>query len=246
MADDRSPADRERSRLDEAAERGGQAVERVRHRSGQASRIRARQWEVTLVISAQAGLAAAIAALIAKNLLGPDRTSSLPPPPSVRSPPPSGSGPGAPSSCCRCRPGHHRRRRPALPPRLGAVADRRGGCAGHRHSLLVAGKGGALVGQAGGTAVLIATLAPMERGLELPGSSTRSSAAWSACWWSRCCCRSIRCGCWTGRLRRSSRSSATNSRSWRRRCGSATPTGRFGCWIGSAAPTLTSAGCTTR
>ncbi|MCM0677828.1 FUSC family protein, partial [Micromonospora phytophila] len=35
-------------------------------------------------------------------------------------------------------------------------------------ALLVAGRGGALVGQAGGTAVLIATLAPMERGLELP------------------------------------------------------------------------------
>ncbi|SBT65875.1 Fusaric acid resistance protein-like [Micromonospora sediminicola] len=35
-------------------------------------------------------------------------------------------------------------------------------------ALLLSGRGSALVGQAGGTAVLIATLAPKERGLELP------------------------------------------------------------------------------
>ncbi|MET8198446.1 FUSC family protein [Micromonospora taraxaci] len=169
MADDRPPADRDRSRLDEAAERSGQAVERARHRGGQAGRIRARQWEVTLVISIQAGLAAAIAALLAKNLLGPGSHVFAP---------------AAAVGTIATAIGQRARRTFEL---LGGVSlgivigDTLRYLLGSgpwqtgvvvalaiAAALLVAGKGGALVGQAGGTAVLIATLAPMERGLELP------------------------------------------------------------------------------
>ncbi|MET8355400.1 FUSC family protein [Micromonospora sp. NPDC005171] len=166
MADDRPLADRGQSRLDETAQR---TVRRVRHRGGQAGRIRARQWEVTLVISIQAGLAAAIAALLAKNLLG------------------QGShvfAPAAAVGTIATAIGQRARRTFEL---LGGVAlgiiigDTLRFLLGSgpwqtgvvvalaiAAALLVAGRGGPLVGQAGGTAVLIATLAPMERGLELP------------------------------------------------------------------------------
>ncbi|MFG3638979.1 aromatic acid exporter family protein [Micromonospora sp. NPDC047762] len=166
MADDRPPADRDQSRLDETAQR---TVRRVRHRGGQAGRIRARQWEVTLVISIQAGLAAAIAALLAKNLLG------------------QGShvfAPAAAVGTIATAIGQRARRTFEL---LGGVAlgiiigDTLRFLLGSgpwqtgvvvalaiASALLVAGKGGPLVGQAGGTAVLIATLAPMQRGLEVP------------------------------------------------------------------------------
>ncbi len=166
MAEDRPPEDRRQSRLDETAER---TVRRMRHRGGQASRIRARQWEVTLVISIQAGLAAAIAALLAKNLLG------------------QGShvfAPAAAVGTIATAIGQRARRTFEL---LGGVAlgiiigDTLRFLLGSgpwqtgvvvalaiAAALLVAGKGGPLVGQAGGTAVLIATLAPMESGLEVP------------------------------------------------------------------------------
>ncbi|MEU1238910.1 FUSC family protein [Micromonospora parva] len=166
MADDRPPADLRRSRLDETAER---TVRRVRHRGGQAGKIRARQWEITLVISVQSGLAAAIAALLADSLLG------------------QGShvfAPAAAVGTIATAIGQRARRTFELlagvalgiiigdtlrfllgsgPWQTGVVV-----ALAIAAALLVAGKGGPLVGQAGGTAVLIATLAPMERGLELP------------------------------------------------------------------------------
>ncbi|MFI6785289.1 FUSC family protein [Micromonospora sp. NPDC050276] len=166
MADDRPSAGRDQSRLDETAER---AVRRVRHRGGQAGRIRARQWEITLVISIQAGLAAAIAALLAKNLLGPGSHVFAP---------------AAAVGTIATAIGQRARRTFELlggvalgiiigdtlrfligsgPWQTGAVV-----ALAIAAALLVAGKGGPLVGQAGGTAVLIATLAPVERGLELP------------------------------------------------------------------------------
>ncbi|MFI6232460.1 aromatic acid exporter family protein [Micromonospora sp. NPDC050784] len=166
MADDRPAADRGQSRLDETAER---TVRRVRHRGGQAGRIRARQWEVTLVISIQAGLAAAIAALLAKNLLGPGAHVFAPA---------AAVGTIATAIGQRARRTFELLAGVALgiiigdtlrfllgsgPWQTGAVV-----ALAIAAALLVAGRGGALVGQAGGTAVLIATLAPMERGLELP------------------------------------------------------------------------------
>ena len=68
MADRR--ADTVRSPLDRAVERGGLALSRARSEGGAAGRNRLRQLEITVVISAQAGLAAALAALIAQELLG--------------------------------------------------------------------------------------------------------------------------------------------------------------------------------
>ncbi|MEV4117897.1 FUSC family protein [Micromonospora sp. NPDC049645] len=166
MADDRPSAERDRSRLDETAER---AVRQVRHRGGQAGRIRARQWEVTLVISIQSGLAAAIAALIAQNLLGPGAHVFAPA---------AAVGTIATAIGTRARRTFELLGGVSLgiiigdtlrfllgsgPWQTGAVV-----ALAIAVALLVAGRGGALVGQAGGTAVLISTLAPMERGLELP------------------------------------------------------------------------------
>ncbi|GAB3947539.1 FUSC family protein [Micromonospora vulcania] len=169
MADDRPPADRDRSPLDEAAERSGQAVERVRHRSGQAGRIRARQWEITLVIAIQAGLAAALAALIATHFLGPGSHVFAPA---------AAVGTIATAIGQRARRTFELLAGVALgivigdtlrfilgsgPWQTGVVV-----ALAIAAALLVAGKGGPLVGQAGGTAVLIATLAPTDRGLEVP------------------------------------------------------------------------------
>ncbi|MEU8166008.1 FUSC family protein [Micromonospora sp. NPDC049004] len=169
MADDRPPADRDRSRLGEAAERSGQAVQRVRHRGGQAGQVRARQWEITLIISIQAGLAATLAALIAQHFLGPGAHVFAP---------------AAAVGTIATAIGQRARRTFELlfgvglgitigdtlrfflgsgPWQTGVVV-----ALAIASALLVAGRGGALVGQAGGTAVLIATLAPMQRGLELP------------------------------------------------------------------------------
>ncbi|MET8278615.1 FUSC family protein [Micromonospora sp. NPDC005174] len=169
MPDDRTPAERDRSRLDEAAERGGQAVERVRHRSGQAGRIRARQWQVTLVIAVQSGLAAALAALIAKHFLGQGAHVFAP---------------AAAVGTIATAIGQRARRTFELLAGVGlgiVIGDGLRFIVGSgpwqtgvvvalaiASALLVAGKGGPLVGQAGGTAVLIATLAPMGRGLEVP------------------------------------------------------------------------------
>ncbi|MEV4655067.1 FUSC family protein [Micromonospora sp. NPDC049301] len=169
MPDDRPPAESDRSPLDEAAERSGQAVEHVRHRGGQAGRIRARQWQLTLVIAVQAGLAAALAALIARHLLGPGAHVFAP---------------AAAVGTIATAIGQRARRTFELlggvglgiiigdtlrfflgsgPWQTGAVV-----ALAIASALLVAGKGGQLVAQAGGTAVLISTLAPMEPGLELP------------------------------------------------------------------------------
>ncbi|MFD6563297.1 aromatic acid exporter family protein [Micromonospora profundi] len=169
MADDRPPPGRDRSRLETAAEKSSQFVESMRHRSGQAGRLRARQWEITLVIAAQAGLAAALAALIAQHFLG------------------SGShvfAPAAAVGTIATAIGQRARRTFELlagvalgliigdtlrfvvgsgPWQTGLVV-----ALAIATALLVAGKGGPLVGQAGGTAVLITTLAPMESGLEVP------------------------------------------------------------------------------
>ncbi|WP_435204214.1 FUSC family protein [Micromonospora sp. bgisy143] len=169
MPDDRPPAGHDRSRLDEAAERSGQAVDRVRHRGGQAGRVRARQWEVTLVIAAQAGLAAALAALIAKHFLGPGSHVFAP---------------AAAVGTIATAIGQRARRTfellfgvglgivigDTLRFFLGSGPWQTGVVVGLAiaSALLVAGKGGPLVGQAGGTAVLIATLAPMDRSLEVP------------------------------------------------------------------------------
>ncbi|MGI5525184.1 FUSC family protein [Micromonospora sp. CA-259024] len=169
MTDARPPDDRDQSRLDEATERSGRAVRRVRRRSGQAGRIRARQWEVTLVISIQAGLAAAIAALLAQNLLGPGAHVFAP---------------AAAVGTIATAIGQRARRTFELLGGVGlgiVIGDTLRFVLGSgpwqtgvvvalaiAAALLVAGKGGPLVGQAGGTAVLIATLAPMERGLEVP------------------------------------------------------------------------------
>ncbi|MEV4823770.1 FUSC family protein [Micromonospora sp. NPDC049274] len=169
MADDHPPADRNRSTLGEAAERSGRTVDRVWHRGGQASRIRVRQLEVTLVIAVQAGLAAALAGLIAQHFLGPGAHVFAP---------------AAAVGTIATAIGQRARRTFELLFGVGlgiVIGDTLRFLIGSgpwqtgvvvalaiASALLVAGKGGPLVGQAGGTAVLIATLAPMERGLELP------------------------------------------------------------------------------
>ncbi|MEE3921814.1 FUSC family protein [Micromonospora sp. BRA006-A] len=167
MADRR--ADTVRSPLDRAVERGGLALSRARAEGGAAGRNRLRQLEVTVVISAQAGLAAALAALLADELLG------------------SGAhvfAPAAAVGTIATAIGQRARRTFELligvglgilvgdPPRalLGSGSWQTGLVVtlAIATALLVAGRGGALVGQAGGTAVLIATLAPVQPGLELP------------------------------------------------------------------------------
>ncbi|MEU5904022.1 FUSC family protein [Micromonospora sp. NPDC047527] len=144
-------------------------VESVRHRSGQAGRIRARQWEITLVIAAQAGLAAALAALIAQHFLGPGSHVFAPA---------AAVGTIATAIGQRARRTFELLAGVALgliigdtlrfvvgsgPWQTGVVV-----ALAIATALLVSGKGGPLVGQAGGTAVLITTLAPMESGLEVP------------------------------------------------------------------------------
>ncbi|WP_431877708.1 FUSC family protein [Micromonospora marina] len=162
-------ADTVRSPLDRAAERGGLALSRARAEGGAAGRNRLRQLEITVVISAQAGLAAALAALLADKLLG------------------SGAhvfAPAAAVGTIATAIGQRARRTVELLVGVGlgiVVGDLLRALLGSGSwqtglvvtlaiatALLVAGRGGALVGQAGGTAVLIATLAPVQPGLELP------------------------------------------------------------------------------
>ncbi|MEU1807774.1 FUSC family protein [Micromonospora aurantiaca (nom. illeg.)] len=162
-------ADTVRSPLDRAAERGGLVLSRVRAEGGAAGRSRLRQLEITVVISAQAGLAAALAALLAQELLG------------------SGAhvfAPAAAVGTIATAIGQRARRTFELLVGVGlgiVVGDLLRALLGSGSwqtglvvtlaiatALLVAGRGGALVGQAGGTAVLIATLAPVQPGLELP------------------------------------------------------------------------------
>ncbi|MBP1783594.1 uncharacterized membrane protein YgaE (UPF0421/DUF939 family) [Micromonospora sp. HB375] len=167
MAD--RPRDTVRSPLDRVVERGGSALARARAEGGMASRNRMRQLEITVVISAQAGLAAALAALLAQWLLG------------------SGGhvfAPAAAVGTIATAIGQRARRTFELLIGVGlgiVVGDLLRALLGSGSwqtglvvtlaiatALLVAGRGGALVGQAGGTAVLIATLAPVQPGLELP------------------------------------------------------------------------------
>lgn len=167
MAADRP--DTIRSPLDAAAERGGQAVARVRQQGEQAGRLRLRQLQITAVIAVQSGLAAALAALIAQRMLGPGAHVFAP---------------AAAVGTIATAIGQRARRTFELLAGVGlgiVVGDLLRFLLGSgtwqtglvvalaiATALLVAGRGGALVGQAGGTAVLIATLAPVQPGLEVP------------------------------------------------------------------------------
>ena len=170
MPEDRPAADSVRSPLDEAAERGGRVVARARRRGEQAGRVRLRQLEVTLVIAVQAGLAAALAALVAQRVLGPGAHVFAP---------------AAAVGTIATAIGQRARRTFELLVGVGlgiVVGDLLRFMLGTgpwqtglvvalaiATALLVAGRGGALVGQAGGTAVLIATLAPTAARPEVPG-----------------------------------------------------------------------------
>ncbi|MGY0003685.1 FUSC family protein [Micromonospora sp. I033] len=167
MADDRP--DTVRSPLDRAAERTGRALAHARAEGRKAGRLRLRQLEITVVIAVQAGLAAALAALLAQRLLGPGAHVFAP---------------AAAVGTIATAIGQRARRTFELLIGVGlgiVVGDVLRDLLGSGSwqtglvvalaiatALLVAGRGGALVGQAGGTAVLIATLAPVEPGLELP------------------------------------------------------------------------------
>ncbi|MGC1211605.1 MAG: FUSC family protein [Micromonospora sp.] len=167
MADDRP--DTSRSALDEVTERGGRAVARVRRQGEQAGRLRLRQLQITVVIAVQSGLAAALAALIAQQILGPGAHVFAP---------------AAAVGTIATAIGQRARRTFELLAGVGlgiVVGDLLRFLLGSGSwqtgvvvtlaiatALLVAGRGGALVGQAGGTAVLIATLAPVQPGVELP------------------------------------------------------------------------------
>ncbi|MFI5486789.1 aromatic acid exporter family protein [Micromonospora echinaurantiaca] len=169
MAEDRRTTDSARSPLDVVRERGGRAVAEVRQRGAQAGRLRLRQLEVTLMIALQAGLAAALAALLAQQLLGAG---------------PHVFAPAAAVGTIAAAIGQRAQRTLELligvalgivtgdvllywlgfgPWQTGLVV-----CLAIAAALLVAGRSGSLVGQAGGTAVLIATLSPSERNLEVP------------------------------------------------------------------------------
>ncbi|MET7967137.1 FUSC family protein [Micromonospora sp. NPDC005305] len=167
MADERP--DTVRSPLDQAAERAGRKLAHVRAEGRAAGRLRLRLLEVTVVIAVQAGLAAALAALLAQRLLGPGAHVFAP---------------AAAVGTIATAIGQRARRTFELLVGVGlgiVVGDVLRDLLGSGSwqtglvvtlaiatALLVAGRGGALVGQAGGTAVLIATLAPVEPGLELP------------------------------------------------------------------------------
>ncbi|MCW3814001.1 FUSC family protein [Micromonospora sp. DR5-3] len=169
MADERRTADSVRSPLDRVTERGERAVGRARAQGGQAGRLRLRQLEITTVISVQAGLAAALAALLAQYLLGPGAHVFAP---------------AAAVGTIATAIGQRARRTAELLIGVGlgiVVGDLLRFLLGSgtwqlglvvalaiATALLVAGRGGALVAQAGGTAVLISALAPVRSGLELP------------------------------------------------------------------------------
>ncbi|SBT66524.1 Uncharacterized membrane protein YgaE, UPF0421/DUF939 family [Micromonospora sediminicola] len=162
-------ADTVRSPMDRAVERSAHALARARAEGGTAGRVRLRQLEVTAVIAVQAGLAAALAALLAQWLLGPGAHVFAP---------------AAAVGTIATAIGQRARRTFELLVGVGlgiVVGDLLRYLLGSGSwqtglvvtlaiatALLVAGRGGALVGQAGGTAVLIATLAPVQPGLELP------------------------------------------------------------------------------
>ncbi|WP_158610884.1 hypothetical protein [Micromonospora endolithica] len=70
MPDDPRRPESVRSPLDDLGARGDRALSRARDRVDRAGRLRPRQLEITVVIAVQAGLAAALAALLADYLLG--------------------------------------------------------------------------------------------------------------------------------------------------------------------------------
>ncbi|MEU6205608.1 FUSC family protein [Micromonospora musae] len=169
MTDDRADQEPERSYMTAAAERGGRHLRRFRDLGSETSKARLRQLEIISVIAVQAGLAAALASLIAQELFG--RGMHV-------------FAPAAAVATIASAIGQRARRTFEL---LGGVGL--GIVVGDllRYSLgtgpwqtglvvafaivialLVAGRGGALVGQAGGTAVLISTLMPTASRLELP------------------------------------------------------------------------------
>ncbi|MEV1329796.1 FUSC family protein [Micromonospora costi] len=169
MAEERPADEPERSALGAAAERSGKHVEHARRVGSEASRVRLRQLEITIVIAVQAGFASALAALIATRFLGPGAHVFAP---------------AAAVATIATAIGQRARRTFELLGGVGlgiVIGDLLRFALGNGPwqtglvvglaiaiALIVAGRGGALVGQAGGTAVLISTLAPMERGLELP------------------------------------------------------------------------------
>ncbi|MFG1829349.1 FUSC family protein [Micromonospora chersina] len=166
MAEPRS--DVARTPLDRVVERGGHVVATARQEGGAFGRARRRQLEIILVIAAQAGLAAALAALLAARL-GPGAHVFAP---------------AAAVGTIATAIGQRVRRTLELLAGVGvgiAVSDLLRYLVGTgivqtgvvvavaiATALLVSGRGGPLVGQAGGTAVLIATLAPADRNLEVP------------------------------------------------------------------------------
>ncbi|TDC33335.1 hypothetical protein E1211_19415 [Micromonospora sp. 15K316] len=169
MTDDRAEQEPERSPVSAAAERGGRHLARARHVGGEAGKARLRQLEIIFVIAVQAGLAAALASLIAEELFG--RGMHV-------------FAPAAAVATIASAIGQRARRTfellagvglgivvgDLLRYSLGTGAWQTGLVVGFAIviALLVAGRGGALVGQAGGTAVLISTLMPAEGRLELP------------------------------------------------------------------------------
>ncbi|MEV6367817.1 FUSC family protein [Micromonospora musae] len=167
-ADEREPA-ADRSRRDRVTERVRAAVVGARGRSRRAGRLRLHQLEVAVAISLQAGLAAALAWAIGHDLLG--------------NPSPV-FAPSAAVGTIVAALGQRARRTAELLLGVGlgiATTDflltflgtgfwQTGfivGCA-ILATLLLFGRGGAAVGQAGGTAVLLATLAPAQKDLEWP------------------------------------------------------------------------------
>ncbi|MGS2615549.1 FUSC family protein [Micromonospora sp. LZ34] len=169
MTENRPTTDSVRSPLDAVRERGGRVVTEARERGARAGRLRLRQLEVTAVIALQAGLAAGLAALLAQKLLGAG---------------PHVFAPAAAVGTIASAIGQRAQRTFELlvgvalgiivgdvllywlgfgPWQTGLVVTLAIAAA-----LLVAGRSGSLVGQAGGTAVLIATLSPSERNLEVP------------------------------------------------------------------------------
>ncbi|MFE9694021.1 aromatic acid exporter family protein [Micromonospora sp. NPDC005806] len=167
-ADDRRPGVN-RSQRDRAAENVKAGAARIRGRSGRAGRLRLNHLEVALVISLQAGLAAALAWWIGHDVLG--------------NPSPV-FAPSAAVGTIVAALGQRARRTAELLIGVGlgiATTDflltflgtgiwQTGfvvGCA-ILATLVLFGRSGAAVGQAGGTAVLLATLAPAQKNLEWP------------------------------------------------------------------------------
>ncbi|MDG4796615.1 FUSC family protein [Micromonospora sp. WMMD1082] len=168
-ADGRDGSGGGRSRLGRATERAKATGARVRGRGSRAGRLRLNQLEVALVISVQAGVAAALAWWIGHDLLGN---------PSPIFAPSAAVGTIVAALGQRA----HRTVELMLGVGLGiATTDLLISLLGTGFwqtgfvvacaicaTLLLFGRGGAAVGQAGGTAVLLATLAPGQEDLEWP------------------------------------------------------------------------------